>query len=322
MVDFNTGAANGIAFECTGAGVVTTLIGCTLEAQGTGQCKNITAGSVEFFSTIVVYSGTASTISGGTARIVGGDIQDAFLVSGSGVLEVFTTLIQSNALACVDIASGATAYVVDCVLGTSNDNIITGTGQLFYSNIMPLQGGTPIQNTVATIPEPTITGNLSFDGGTTVLNADGALWIGNNSTGIPNATNLTAGPGIGIANGPGTITISSSGGGLTWSTVTAATQAAVSNNGYIANNAGTVVITLPATSAVGDVIVVTGINNATGWSIAQNAGNQIFYGAKSTTAGTGGSLASTLTRDTVYLVCVTANADWNVTSSIGNLTVV
>ena len=150
---------------------------------------------------------------------------------------------------------------------------------------------------------------------------DGQIAIG--STGIaPIPATLTAGAGVSITNAAGSVTIAASGGGLKWTAVTGTTQAAAVNNGYIANNAGTVVVTLPAVSAVGDVVSVTGINNATGWSIAQNAGNTIFLGAASTTPGVGGSVASTATRDTVHLVCVTANAVWNAVSCIGNLTVV
>lgn len=150
---------------------------------------------------------------------------------------------------------------------------------------------------------------------------NGQLAIG--STGNdPTAAALTAGSGVSISNGAGSITINSVGGGLSWTVVTGTSQAAAVNNGYIANNAGLVTVTLPATSAVGDTVAVTGINNATGWKVAQNAGNQVFFGTSSTTSGTGGSLASTNTRDTVYLVCMTANATWNVVTSVGNITVV
>jgi len=150
---------------------------------------------------------------------------------------------------------------------------------------------------------------------------NGQLAIG--STGAdPSAAALTAGSGVSISNGAGSITINSVGGGISWTVVTGTSQAAAVNSGYIANNAGLVTVTLPATSAVGDLVAVTGINNATGWKIAQNAGNQIFFGTSSTTGGAGGSLASSATRDTVYLVCMTANATWNVVSSIGNITVV
>lgn len=153
------------------------------------------------------------------------------------------------------------------------------------------------------------------------LLTDGQLIIG--STGVaPVASTLTAGAGVSIVNGAGSITISAAGGGLTWTTVTGATQAMAVNNGYIANNGGTVTFTLPSTAAVGTILAVTGINNATGWVIAQNAGQTIYFGTLNTTTGVAGSLASTKTRDTVYLLCVGANTDWNVVDSIGNITIV
>lgn len=159
------------------------------------------------------------------------------------------------------------------------------------------------------------------NGITSLALTNGQLAIG--STGAdPTAATLTAGTGVSITNAAGSITINASGGGITWTTVTGTSQAAAVNNGYIANNAGLVTVTLPATSAVGDIVAVTGINNATGWKVAQNAGNTIFFGSASATPGVGGSLASTNTRDTVFLLCVTANATWNVIDSIGNLTVV
>lgn len=156
---------------------------------------------------------------------------------------------------------------------------------------------------------------------TSLALTSGQLAIGNTGN-DPSAATLTAGTGIGIVNGAGSITISASGGGLTWTVVTGTTQTAAVNNAYIANNAGTVQVTLPAVSAVGDLVAVTGINNATGWQVKQNAGNTIFFGSASTTPGTGGSLASTATRDTVFMVCMTANATWNVVDAIGNITVV
>lgn len=186
--------------------------------------------------------------------------------------------------------------------------------------------GVPTYDGAGTFTASTLTQHAVLIGGassliTSLPLTNGQLAIGNTGN-DPTAATLTAGTGISIANASGSITISSTGGGLTWTVVTGTSQSAAVNNGYIANNAGLVTVTLPATSAVGDTVAVTGINNATGWKVAQNAGNQIFFGNTSTTAGTGGSLASTATRDTVYLVCMTANATWNVVTSIGNITVV
>lgn len=175
--------------------------------------------------------------------------------------------------------------------------------------------------TGVTVTNHSVLIGAASNGITSLALTNGQLAIG--STGAdPSAATLTAGTGISIANGAGTITISGTGGGLTWSVVTGTSQTASVNNGYIANNAGLVTVTLPATSAVGDIVAVTGINNATGWKIGQNSGNQIFFGITSTTAGTGGSLASTQTRDTVTLVCTSTSANWQVISSVGNITVV
>lgn len=198
-------------------------------------------------------------------------------------------------------------------MGTGNSINANSSGLVRYDGAGTFSGVTTTNHNVLI--------GAASNGITNLALTNGQLAIG--STGAdPSAASLTAGSGVSITNGAGSITVNAVGGGLTWTVVTGTSQSAAVNNGYIANNAGLVTVTLPSTSAVGDTVAVTGINNATGWKVAQNAGNQIFFGTTSTTSGTGGSLASTATRDTVYLVCMTANATWNVVGSIGNLTVV
>lgn len=102
-------------------------------------------------------------------------------------------------------------------------------------------------------------------------------------------------------------------------TTTSATLAA--NGSYIANNAGLVTLTLPATAAQGTIIQIVG-NGAGGWTIAQLASQQIHDGASSTTVGIGGSLSSSQRYNAVTLYCTTANLTWNVIASQGNLTIV
>lgn len=149
---------------------------------------------------------------------------------------------------------------------------------------------------------------------------NGQLPIG--STGAnPVLATLTAGSGISITNAAGSITIAGTGGGLAWTDVTGTTQAMAVNNGYTANNAGLVTLTLPATAAYGTIMAVVG-KGAGGWKIAQNSGQAIHFGFVNTTTGTGGSLASTLQYDVVYLLCTVANTDFTVLQSIGNITVV
>lgn len=149
---------------------------------------------------------------------------------------------------------------------------------------------------------------------------NGQLIIGNTG-GTPTAATLTAGSGISIANAGGSITISGTGGGYSWTEVTGTSQAMAVNNGYIANNAGLVTLTLPATASVGDTVTVQG-KGAGLFRIAQNAGQTIHFGSSDTTTGAGGYLEATQRYDSVELLCITANTDWAVyTAPQGVLTV-
>ena len=161
-------------------------------------------------------------------------------------------------------------------------------------------------------------GNLGTVGGGT----DGQFLIGA-TAGSPAWASITAGANITLTPGANSLTIAASGGAgiASWAEITGATVALAVAHGYIMNNAGGVVGTLPATAAVGDIIALVG-KGAGGWSIAQNAGQTIHFGTLNTTTGVGGSLASTAQYDCVEIICTTANTDFVVRSSIGNLTVV
>ena len=105
-----------------------------------------------------------------------------------------------------------------------------------------------------------------------------------------------------------------------WSIITTDQTAAI-NTGYIVNKGTLLTLTLPTTAAVGSVIRVSGMNAGL-WKIAQNASEIIHFGKTDTTTGVGGYISSTLARDGVELVCVVANNEWNVISSVGNITIV
>lgn len=100
------------------------------------------------------------------------------------------------------------------------------------------------------------------------------------------------------------------------------TQAMVANTIYVANDPTSLVtFTLPLTAAFGTIIQVVG-NSVDGWTIAQNAGQSINMGNKTTTVGVGGSTSSTNQYDQITFFCVVANTTWNVTGAVGNLTIV
>lgn len=181
---------------------------------------------------------------------------------------------------------------------------------------LPANGGTGVASpTIHTLPVAQGASNFAFLGPLT----NGQLLIGSNGVDPAPAT-ITAGSGVSITNGAGTITIASTG-NAPYTEVTGTSQAMAVNNEYTANNAGLVTLTLPSTAAIGDEVTVNG-KGVGGWIIAQNASQLVHFGSSTTTTGVGGSLASTNLWDNVKLKCVTANTTWVVQTCIGNLTVV
>lgn len=141
---------------------------------------------------------------------------------------------------------------------------------------------------------------------------------------VPAANNVNVFGGVGAStSGSGsTITIKVDTTGFDWSVVTSATNpnSLVKENGYIAKGASAVTFVLPTTAAVGDSFIIAGYGNL--WTLTQNASQSVTLGTSTTTVGVGGSVTATNARDTIELVCVTANTEFQVINCIGNLTIV
>jgi hypothetical protein len=178
--------------------------------------------------------------------------------------------------------------------------------------IIPANGATGVANPTAhAIAIAEGASNFNF-----LTLTNGQILIG--STGVdPVPATLTAGTGISISNGAGSITVSATGAGEPWNTVTGTSQSMAVNNGYFANNAGLVTLTLPTTAAVGDMILI-GAQGAGGFTIAQNSGQSIVTSSGiSTTVGTGGSVSSTSQNQMIVLRCMVANTTFIVQSCTG-----
>jgi hypothetical protein len=126
---------------------------------------------------------------------------------------------------------------------------------------------------------------------------------------------------ITVGLGANTINLSAAG-GANWTVATIATAMAASD-GYITKIAipGILNYTLPVAAALGTIIEITGYTAGL-WAILQNAGQSIHFAGSTTTPGVGGSLTATTRYDSIRLVCVTADTEWNVLSSVGNFTIV
>ena len=141
--------------------------------------------------------------------------------------------------------------------------------------------------------------------GTTPTN--GQIPIGNGTNYV--AATITAGTGINVTNGAGSITLASSG-ASPWVDQTTASVTMAANTGYTSDaGASLVTFTLPATSAIGDWVEINGKGSGL-WRIAQAAGQQIFIAPSNTTSGAGGSISSVNQYDCIRLRCITANTIW------------
>jgi hypothetical protein len=132
---------------------------------------------------------------------------------------------------------------------------------------------------------------------------------------------FTGGLGIDTSGSGSTVTITATGSGFDWTEVTTTSDALEIENGYIANNAGLVTLTLPAVAAIGETIKILG-KGAGLYRVAQNASQFINFTSSTTTTGVGGSLTATDQFASITLICTTANNGWNVDSSTGNFTIV
>lgn len=235
--------------------------------------------------------------------------------------EMFTSLPTVANAQMTDIICAVQGYTSPTNLGLSVQETLQQVYNLFQSNIILFNAGNPngavAGNTyqfcwdtsdkllwVCTTSGTSTTAVWTLASGN--LTTDGQLLIGS-SAGVPAPATLTAGTNISIANGHNTITISATGmAGIGWSVVSGTSQTMVADNGYVTNNGALVTLTLPATAAFGTIIYVQGLG-AGGWTIAQNAGQNIQIGSISSTVGAGGSVSSTNRYDSLTLLCAVAN---------------
>ncbi len=240
-----------------------------------------------------------------------------------GAEPTITTLVVTKG------GTGLSSTTINQILYSSAANTIAGLASGNSGILVTSGAGVPSISTDIPTAVTIGTAYIYRVGGTDVAVADGGsgastltgILIGNGTSAF---TGVTLGASQSIRRNSGDSAYEAftpgSGTGLTWNNVTGITQAAAVNNGYIANNADLVAITLPSTAAVGDIMRIVGAG-AGGWQLLQNASQQINFGATSTTSGIAGYLASSQRYNAVEIICITANTTFVVIGSQGNLIV-
>ena len=334
---FDISAGNSIVNNITGGGTVIirgSEIGSGATAAAFGGIANITLSqlhcSLDFQGTATSYVRNCSVTSDGVN-------EPQISTNDTTTVYISNTTINSGTAATLNVVdAGSTVYVCNCGLisTVAGGNLVIGAGTVQFdeATFWTAKG---ITVATPTYDSRVVTGSLQLDPTTTVgalygaagvvtstaAMTDGQVLIG--STGVaPALGTLTAGGGINITNGAGTITVASTGSAI-WTAMDADATLAVNTARINTKAAALLTATLPATAAVGTTLILQGsAAGANGWKIAQNAGQNIQVGNTSTTIGAGGSIASTDEGDGVSLVCTVADTTWNAFAVIGNLTIV
>lgn len=137
---------------------------------------------------------------------------------------------------------------------------------------------------------------------------------------LQNSSITVNGSGVSVSGSPvalgGTITLSTPSQGVVWTAITGATTA-VAGNGYIAT-ANAPVVTLPATSAVGETVSVM-LAGATSFTVRTSGAGKITLGATNSTSNPASiQSGSSSTGAAITLVCTVQDSDWQAISAVGN----
>lgn len=319
--DIVVGLRGGLNTKFTYAGIPSGVV-VPISHGGTGATNASGARTNLGLGSIAVQDANAVSITGGNLDGVAITASTAALTSGSvaATPSAGTDIANKDYVDSIVSAAGAAGTIARSDGSVYKPSTATFADTYAASSLLYSNGANSVEGLATANGAVLLTNNSGVPAWSATL-TNGQLIIGNTGN-TPSVATLTAGAGISIVNGAGTITISSTGGGYNWTEVTGTSQAMSVNSGYIANNAGLVTLTLPATANVGDTIIVQGKGSG-GWRIAQNAGQTIHFGTSDTTIGTGGYLESTNRYDSIELICITADTDFAVLTGVqGVLTVV
>lgn len=154
-------------------------------------------------------------------------------------------------------------------------------------------------------PKPFSVANGGTANSTALTN--GQFWIGNSGN-PPSIGTLTAGAGVSISNGAGTITIAATMARATVLPPLGIPTPLVAGTIVIPTNSvptdSVCPLILPASPTPGDIYQIVGYGTA-GWVVLQNSGQVITVGNTQTAPGGAGTVSSTLYTDSIVIYCVT-----------------
>jgi hypothetical protein len=271
---------------------------------GTGVSVNTSTGNVTISNTGVLsnIAGTGVSVSASTGNVT---------ISNTGVLSIIAGAGVSVSSATGDITVANTGVL--SIIAGAGVSVSSATGNVTVANTGVLSfsagttGLTPATDTTGVV---TLAGTLNVANGGTGQGSytDGQLLIGNSTGNTLTKNTLTAGAGIAISNGPGAVTIATSGILVTSAPVTKTADFTVAaDETWLINNksGSTCTVTLPAPSALAGRTLHF-----------QNYQDQLLVSASSNVVPLAGGAAGTAVLDDVagaHATLVSDGANWVMT---------
>jgi len=189
---------------------------------------------------------------------------------------------------------------------TGSFGTLTASAAVYYSGTGTSQIISSYPSATYNIPVVDASGNCSFTDHSTLGN-----FIIGSSTGAPASAAVQGKGGITVTGSSGALAITVSSRFTPHVVTTASTTMDWCGTYIVKYTSGIANLLLPAIAPQGARIKIIGANDSYGWKITQNAGQTLRVSASSiSTAGTSGSVSSSGNRDSVYIICVTANTEW------------
>lgn len=178
-LDASATATSGTALECTGANFSVNVTISTLQASAGAKCMNISAGIVYVFSGVHNFTDTASTISGtATVSLFSCTMAEAYILTDACTLYLMQCFLSSGNLSCVDIGVNCALinYTSIMLSDAASNYFVTGTGAYFYTQVVAVNDAKLVDPGLNILPQNSLSGNISFDGGNTFLSTKGDMW--------------------------------------------------------------------------------------------------------------------------------------------------
>lgn len=283
------------------------LLGRTTASSGAVEEISVGSGlSLSGGSLTATNSGTVTSVdfSGGTTGLTvsGNPITSSGTITLSGTLGVahggtgattLTGILKGNGTSAFSAASAGTDYLAPFGSQTANYVYASPNGTAGNPTFRALVADdipTLNQNTTGTASNVTGTVAVANGGTGQTSYTDGQLLIGNSTGNTLTKATLTAGSGISITNGGGSITITSTaGGGSVTSVAQSFTGGLISVSGSPITSSGTLALTVAGTSG-GIPYFSSGTTWASSGALAANAivlGGGAGAAPATTTTGTG-----------------------------------